>query len=224
MSDFLNARRIIAPRGEIAMIERGAEVIFRNQRYKRELTYLKSTGTQFIDTGYVPNTNTKVALYTGDINANTFPVTSGGWFIGSRTNYMVEGFGTYYNPGQQSLYGAFGNQQASVSMPISGFYGKDHLFVIDKSGLYLDGSKKLSFNNSFSGKYPMWLFTINLAGTPANIMSFKTYYCKVWESDNLVRDFIPVLDWNDVPCMYDKVSGELFYNQGTGEFLYGGEA
>jgi hypothetical protein len=37
----------------------------------------------------------------------------------------------------------------------------------------------------------------------------------------LVADFIPVLDLNDTPCMYDKVSGELFYNKGTGEFLYG---
>lgn len=220
MIDFLNVKSIVTHKGEVAMITRGAEILWRKQKYKRELAYLESTDNQYIDTGYVPNTNTKVELYIGGINANTFPVTSGGWFVGSRTNYMDRGFGTYYNQGEQSLYGAFGNQQSSVYIPSSAFYGKDHLFVIDKSGLYLNGNKRISFNNSFTGQYPLYLFTINLAGVRANVMRFKVYYFKAWENDILVRDMIPVLDWNDRPCMYDKVSGELFYNQGTGEFKY----
>ena len=48
----------------------------------------------------------------------------------------------------------------------------------------------------------------------------RVYEFKVYDGEALVRDFIPVLDKNDVPCLYDKVSEELFYNQGTGEFLY----
>lgn len=221
--NFAGMKDVAIPEGKAVSIACGGKILWQKQqkqKYKRELLYLESTGTQFIDTGYVPNTNTKVALYAGGINANTFPTTSGSWFIGSRTNYMVEGFGTYYNPGQQALYGAFGNQQTNVSVPTSAFYGKDHLFEIDKSGLYLNGNKRISFNNSFSGKYPLYLFTINLAGARANVLSFKTYYCKVWESNNLVRDFIPVLDWNDKPCLFDKITEEFFYNAGTGEFLY----
>jgi hypothetical protein len=42
----------------------------------------------------------------------------------------------------------------------------------------------------------------------------------VWENNALIHDFIPVLDWNDVACLYDKVTDELYYNQGTGEFSY----
>ena len=38
---------------------------------------------------------------------------------------------------------------------------------------------------------------------------------------NLVRNFIPVLDISGRPAMYDEVSGNLFYNQGTGEFTWG---
>ena len=113
-----------------------------------------------------------------------------------------------------------GNQQLSVYIPNSAFYAKDHIFVIDKSGLYINGNKRLAFNNTFDGEYPLYLFTINLAGATASIMRFKVHYFKVWENDTLVHDFIPVLDWNDVPCLYDKVSGELLYNQGTGQFLY----
>lgn len=47
------------------------------------------------------------------------------------------------------------------------------------------------------------------------------YYFKISESGNLIRDFIPVLDLSGRPAMYDVVSGQLFYNQGTGEFTWG---
>ena len=34
-------------------------------------------------------------------------------------------------------------------------------------------------------------------------------------------DAIPVLDLSGRPAMYDEVSGQFFYNQGTGEFTWG---
>ena len=49
----------------------------------------------------------------------------------------------------------------------------------------------------------------------------KVYYLKIWQDNTLIRNFIPVIDKNDVPCLYDEVSGELFYNAGSGNFLYG---
>lgn len=36
-----------------------------------------------------------------------------------------------------------------------------------------------------------------------------------------VLNLVPCLDYNNRPCMYDTVSKQTFYNQGTGEFLYG---
>ena len=50
----------------------------------------------------------------------------------------------------------------------------------------------------------------------------KIYYVKIWDSNNnLVFNGIPVLDLNDEPCLYDKVSKQFFYNQGAGAFSYG---
>ena len=51
----------------------------------------------------------------------------------------------------------------------------------------------------------------------------KIYYLKMYESNSLVLDLIPVKDKNDVVCMYDKVSDTFFYNQGTGNFIAGPE-
>ena len=36
-----------------------------------------------------------------------------------------------------------------------------------------------------------------------------------------VLNLIPVLDLSGRPAMYDEVSGQFFYNQGTGEFTWG---
>jgi hypothetical protein len=71
---------------------------------------------------------------------------------------------------------------------------------------------------------PMYLFRCNSSGAPNTTgeTGVVIYYCKIWDERNaLVRDFIPVLDSNNVPCMFDKVSGEFFYSPGTGSFIYG---
>ena len=35
------------------------------------------------------------------------------------------------------------------------------------------------------------------------------------------ENLIPVLDLSGRPAMYDEVSGQFFYNQGSGEFTWG---
>jgi hypothetical protein len=43
---------------------------------------------------------------------------------------------------------------------------------------------------------------------------------------NIIHDIVPVLDWDMIPCFYDKVTGELFYRTqivGSGDISYGRE-
>lgn len=47
------------------------------------------------------------------------------------------------------------------------------------------------------------------------------YYAKIYDGENLVRDFLPCLDADGVPCLYDLISKTAFYNQGTGSFTWG---
>ena len=53
----------------------------------------------------------------------------------------------------------------------------------------------------------------NFVGAIGEI-NFKRNYKKV-------LNLIPCLDSDNKPCMYDTVSKKTFYNNGTGEFLYG---
>ena len=51
--------------------------------------------------------------------------------------------------------------------------------------------------------------------------TFRFYYFQIYDNDTLVRDFIPVLDPDGIPCMYDKVERKFYYNAGTGQFIAG---
>lgn len=73
-----------------------------------------------------------------------------------------------------------------------------------------------SSTTSFTRSSPILIFAMS-----KSVPDFCTailYHCKIWRSGNLVRDFIPVLDERGVACLYDKVSGTYFYNQGEGTF------
>lgn len=49
----------------------------------------------------------------------------------------------------------------------------------------------------------------------------KIYLMQIWQNDILVRDFIPVIDGNGTPCLFDKVEGKFYYSAGTGNFIAG---
>lgn len=51
----------------------------------------------------------------------------------------------------------------------------------------------------------------------------KFYYLKIWDNNNLVRFYVPVLHWNNgqyVACFYDKVNNSYIYNLGTDTVAY----
>ncbi len=66
----------------------------------------------------------------------------------------------------------------------------------------------------------MSLFAINYRVPNHAPFIGRIYYCKIYDDGVLVRDFIPVLDKEGTPSMYDKVEKKFYYNQGTGEFKY----
>ena len=53
--------------------------------------------------------------------------------------------------------------------------------------------------------------------------SIRIYSFKIYDNGTLIRDMIPVKDLSGIACMYDKVSGQFFYNAGTGDFIAGPE-
>ena len=183
--------------------------------YYCELEYLESTGTQYIDTGIIPteNTRTLAKLYTTETGNKN-------WFGSSA---VAGAYGSYgFNAmSETSVEYIFGNSQWKV-LSASNVVGNPFTLDFSKDGIIINGTSigTPAYTSFGTGSLTMTLFLRN-GGTA--YISGRLYCFQIWNNDVLVRDFIPVLDWDYVPCLYDKVSGQFFYNQGSAQFLYGRE-
>ena len=179
----------------------------------RRVEYLESSGSQYINTKIKPNKNTGTyvkALCTS-----------------SSSTYNVDGSGDYLmTPGIKG-----GNTAGFVYniawYGISGFLTAD---IFEGSINWFNNRKATldTVNNFYSRDVsvanrdisPWYLYIFNPAGFPDYKGCFRIYRYKVSENEEVVLDFIPVLDTNGKPCMYDLVSKKTFYNSGTGSFVW----
>lgn len=178
-----------------------------------EVNYLQGTsynlGSNYIDTGYIPNSDTKIEIkyeFTSDVSHNYDRL------MGSEVFwcFTLSGSNLYC-----SIDGTNTNWQGNVST------NNQHILVIDNSSITIDNVLRKTITPvQISTNRSLWLFGMNHPSTDRDSTG-RIYYCKIWENDNLVRDIIPILDANNTPCMYDKITNTIYYNQGSGSFTWG---
>lgn len=181
-----------------------------------EVEYLESTGTQWIDTEYKPNSNTRV-LAKFKMNETTAGFK---WLFSARSqNVAGDGFG-FGSDGSGNITSDYNNRVSDTVKLVT-----DTEYVIDKNKNICKYNDSVLTNtpSTFTCNYPLYIFHMDNSGTlPSGVIpKASCYYFKIYDNDTLVRDFVPVLDESNVPCMYDKVSKQCFYNKGTGTFTAG---
>lgn len=195
--------------------------------YDAEVEYLGCTGGigigQYIDTGIAPTDNAQFELTVEQDTtvslANVGLVcawktvgdaSTAGTYIVSRI-YSSTGRGTYIQWGQSSTVG--------VNIP----YPTGRVtFGISKSGMTYNGDAAYSIRATAVSQ----LGNAYILGSPVSGMRRlygKFYGYKHFEGSALVRDLIPVR-MKGVGYAYDRVSGALLGNQGTGAFIIGPDA
>ena len=171
------------------------------------IEYLESTGTQYIDTGFMPTNNTSVEFeYAFSVAPSSDKV-----IFGSRTN-------NDWNNSDDQFYVACKNFSTGLYL-----YSGETKFTI-QSIIVLNTFYKHTVDNSVAtenGTRPMYLYAFNNKGDLSGLSQIKIKYLKIYDNNMLIRDFIPVLDEDGTPCMYDRVEGKFYYNQGTGDFIAG---
>lgn len=82
----------------------------------------------------------------------------------------------------------------------------------------LDGtSLSRTYTASYANNVNPLSFFRDFRANPNNIFGgYRIYSAKIKVNGVLVRDYVPVLDWNMIPCLYDKVNNTLSYNTGSG--------
>ena len=193
----------------------------------QEVEYIESTGSQYIDTGILPNKTTEVEI---DF---LIPSASYGapyvWptIFGSRTtNHSSDTFALMIvNSNETMLRFSMGPRETYINnIP----YEQNQKINV-KASYYFFSINGIEYETNFSltdGIYPIYLFTLNNSGYVNDYYALtghkRIYSFKIKNNNILVRDFVPCYRRSDnVIGLYDRVSKTFFTNKGSGVFLKG---
>lgn len=179
----------------------------------KQIEYIESTGTQYIDTLFKPNQNTRVVCDFELLESGKAYGVFGARIGYGNTSYDLFAFGMNAETSFQDDYGTSNNAHTNSQTNI--------LYHADKNKNVTSlGNVNHTFSAStFQLNYTMYLFGVNTSGSPNNQLgSLRIYSCKIYDNGTLIRDFKPYYDSNGVACLFDAVSGTYYYNAGTGTF------
>ena len=178
-----------------------------------ELEYIESTGTQWIDTGFVSSREAKFGIKFRD---TLFQTDKG--FFGSSS--WVNSLTFYIKSGIPDIRYCLNNTAFSLDTTDATHSGE---LICSSAGVVgtLDGQEvsfpQITDSNSGSGNIYLFSGGRNRGGLKAKIDWFK-----IWDSSGtLVRNFVPAKNASGVVGMYDTVEGRFYENQGTGTFAAG---
>lgn len=191
---------------------RNAMMVGKRLPYDAEVEYLESTGTQTIVTG----------VKSSDIDAYSVRVMAVASTDFARILGASDGIKTLFTPyldmkGTQYALNSSLNHEHADSPDIN--FRIPHTYRVERNQstirLYVDGVQKFAD----SADYTPTTAPINIC-SPSSGARFRIYGVDFYNGANLLGCFIPVRV-GITGYMYDKVSGQLFGNAGTGSFIIG---
>ena len=181
------------------------------------LTYIQSSGAQYVNTGFIPNQDTKVEMELefdritsqetlwcarGESNANSFVVFRLQKQLRSDYNTSL---------GTVTDLTLTANTKYKIAQIKNEFYVDDTLRYTHEAATFTSPDALTLFMS----------YVTTPSTTPANYAYFKMYSCKIWNNDQLVRNFVPYKDEYGMVCLLDTVENKKYYNLGAGNFIGG---
>lgn len=178
-----------------------------------KIKYIESTGTQYIDTKYICGNDVRIETEFEYLQIDS----AFRCIYGKQTKTAAEDAITVSQAVNYTVQAYWRTNLTPFTLE------KDRRYKMlqSQNALVLDGVDYGGWSSSITkSQLTMYLMARNNNGSAGNFFKGRIYGFKIYESNILAMDLIPVLDSSKVPCFYDKISNELLYNKGTGEFNY----
>lgn len=192
----------------------------------KKCVYLQSDGTQWIDTGVIPDNETGLRFNALQLSYGYF-VPFG---VSESSNEVyppcVQNNNIYYKWGTSAIKMMTWDKAGDLI-----FHSSLNLYNSKIAKFDSEDTDVESYITSQTGTYtlPIWLFSYNVNGSFNSTYGKWTgriYRAQITQGTDLIHDYVPCLDANGRPCMYDIIGGgtvedNTYYNQSGGtEFAY----
>lgn len=215
------------PEGEIGLYDSVGELFYENAGTRMfgtpttnpgglpdgytELNYIQSSGTQYINTGFKPNQDTRVVMDIQALTAGTIA------FFGSRSDATSNTY-TMWMISESQVRSDYNAEQDNITISALNRLTIDK----NKNNTTVNGIAVSASYAAFSAPDNLVLLTQSTAGSvDSKKMSARLYSCQVYDNGILVRDFIPAKNSNNVVGLYELVGQTFYTNSGTGTFMAG---
>ena len=167
-----------------------------------ELDYIETTGTQYVDTGFVPNQDTRIVcefLYKG-----------GNGIYGARSTVSTRNFSVRVINGYWQM--GYGDGVASGTIPSD--TANWHIADQNKNSLYIDGQLVVTREYvPFSAPHPIAIGAIKAGSMYYGEGRYRS--CQIYDDGVLVRDLVPCLNAEGLAGMFDLVNGSFHRGAGS---------
>lgn len=188
-----------------------------------ELEYLESSGTQYINTGIVPRSTTRIVSDFSFVELPSGSLAASGWVNGGGKQF-------WFGVGSDGKFKASVSGNATSSPAGVAADTSRHSFDVSPAALKFDGNEFTNQGSAFTDEASgntLYLFAGHVTWSPyvAYQTKMRLYSCQIYDGASLVRDFVPVRRVSDSTLgLYDCVAGSFFANAGSGSFSAGSEA
>lgn len=187
-----------------------------------QLQYIESHGTEYIDTGFKPNQNTRLVVDVGEPTSGYDLPNVSQCIFGARTapndnayNFFMRSDGTGnpslddYGTSRQNTGTEFTYDRATIDK--------------NKNVTSINSTTYTHTEQTFACPYTLYIFGCNTSDTVTFMCTVRFYSMRIYSSsedgnDLLIRNFIPVKNPDGEYGLYDLVDGKFYSNAGTGAF------
>lgn len=180
-----------------------------------ELEYIESTGTQYVDTKFVPNQDARVTVdFEAAANASGHVA-----FFGARQGTSSSTFAVWLASGVVNpQYGSVAYNTKTLTLD----YVKRLTYDFNKNIFAVGGQTATFATATFSAGATLCLLSVNTAGTVDSRMAAgKLYSCQIYDNGNQIQLLVPAMRTSGEVGLIDTLTGFFYGNSGTGVFIAG---
>lgn len=178
------------------------------------LDYIQTDGNQYINTRFVPNSNTRIVMDCEIVSHETHGVYFGTRATTSGTDSVTN---TLFILSTGTIRSDFyGSKTVSTTALPSGRHIVDRNKNVTRVGEYTVTSTA----SSAKSIYPLTLFSVNTHNVVNKGCCIKVYSCKIYDNETLIRDYIPC-SFGGKAGMYDHMNHMFYPSEGTSDFIAG---